>query len=308
MSMTHFQRVGTSTRHEPVFLLAPARSYSTVTVALLAGHPDIYGFPEMLLFSAGTVGELVQKVPRPQQPAALVDSQRSGILRAVADLLEGSQDESAVARAEKWLADRSSWSPHRLMDFLLERAYPQIGLEKSPETVLTSEALDACLASYPDARYIHLTRHPVTTMRSQIAHMRSWQDSSDNVLVATAASSWYLSHARIVRGLTRLPASQWTRVRAEDLLREPMVQLPPLLSWLQLNSDRELIAQMMHTENWRFAGTGPSRTLFGGDPKFMRSPALRPVSAPGEVAFDESWRLPDEMRDRMTALANGLGY
>ena len=28
-------------RHAPIFLLCPARSYSTVTLALLAGHPDI---------------------------------------------------------------------------------------------------------------------------------------------------------------------------------------------------------------------------------------------------------------------------
>ena len=44
-----------SPRREPIVLLAPARSYTTVTVALLSGHPDIYGFPEMLLSTADTV-------------------------------------------------------------------------------------------------------------------------------------------------------------------------------------------------------------------------------------------------------------
>ncbi len=293
-------------RHEPVFLLAPARSYSTVTVALLGGHPDIYGFPEMLIFSSGTVGELIQKTPRPWQPAAFVEPQRSGVLRAVAEVLEGSQEEPAIARAEAWLADRSSWPPRRLMDYLLERVYPQVGLEKSPETTLSNQALDACFESYPNARYIHLIRHPVTTMRSNMDRPAIHRVSKG--LIASAASSWYLTHARIVRKLAQLPDAQWTRIRAEDLVRDPAAHLPPLLGWLRLRADPELIAQMMHTEKWRFAGTGPSGKLFGGDPKFMTSPALRPIREPGQIAFDESWGLPDEMRDRMTALARAFGY
>jgi sulfotransferase family protein len=312
--MTQLQQADTlrsaraTVRHEPVFVLAPARSCSTVTVALLAGHPGIYGFPEMLLFTAGTVGELLQKAPKPMQPPAFVEDQRSGILRAVADLLVGSQEEPAILRAEQWLAGRSSWSPGRLMDHLLELVYPQVGLEKSPETVLTTKALNACMDSYPNARYIHLTRHPVTTMRSTIDHLRPWVNQSEKALVVGAASSWYLGHLRIVRKLAQLPARQWTRIRAEDLLREPAAQLPRLISWLGLPADDALIAQMMHTENWRFAGTGPSGGLLGGDPKFMMSPALRPIPEPGEIAFDESWGLLPEMRDRMIILASALGY
>ena len=305
------ERTGRPVRHEPVFVLAPVRSYSTVTVALLAGHPGIYGFPEMLIFSADTVGELIQREPRPRQVASFVEPQRSGILRAVADVLEGSQEEPAIARAEEWLTDRCSWRSRQLMDHLLERVSPQVGLEKSPETVSTNRALRACLDSYPNARYIHLTRHPVSTMRSHIDHMQPWVGKSEkrrNTLVVLAASSWYLSHLRIVRSLDQLPAAQWARMRAEDLLREPAGQLPKLLNWLGLPADRDVVGQMMHTENWRFAGTGPSGRLFGGDPKFMLSPALRPVREPGELDFDESWGIPDEVRDRLTALADALGY
>jgi hypothetical protein len=305
------ERTGTPVRHEPVFVLAPARSYSTVTIALLAGHPGIYGFPELLIFSADTVGELIQSSPRPRQIPSFVESQRSGILRAVAEALEGNQEEPAIGRAGQWLADRSWWSSLQLMDYLLERVYPQVGLEKSPETVTTSKALRACLDSYPNARYIHLTRHPVSTMRSHIDHMQPWVGNSEKrrkTLVALAASSWYMSHLRIIRTLDRLPGRRWARVRAEDLLREPAVQLPKLLSWLGLPADDGIVGQMMHTENWRFAGTGPSGRLFGGDPKFMLSPMLRPVHDPGEIDFDNSWGVPDEVRGRMTKLANALGY
>jgi hypothetical protein len=310
--MIKLQQVNTSRptggpRHEPVFLLAPARSYSTVTLALLAGHPDIYGFPEMGLFTADTVGELLEPEPTLRRPPALVEFKRGGILRAVADLREESQEEPAIRRAEVWLAERSSWSPRQLMDYLLGLAHPRTGLEKSPETVSTAGALDACLASYPHARYLHLTRHPASTMRSMHEHWRSL-GRSERVLVVSAASAWYLGHARIIRTLAELPARQWTRIRAEDLLREPLTRLPPLLDWLGLRCDGDIVSRMTHTENWQFASTGPSGRLLGGDPKFMRSPELRPVPEPGEIAFDESWGLLDEMRDRMTALARCLQY
>jgi Sulfotransferase family len=303
--MMRLQQVDTPS---PVFLLAPARSYSTVSLALLAGHPGIYGFPEMLLFASRTVRELISYEPKPWQPPAFVEDQRSGILRAVADLRERSQEEAAIQRAEKWLTAHSAWSPRQLMDHLLELAYPQIGLEKSPETVLTGEALKTCLDSYPQACYIHLTRHPVTTMRSAIEHMRPWTDCSEKALIAMAASAWYLGHARAFRALAQLPARQWVRIRAEDLLRDPAGRLPPLLRWLGLPADDHLVARMMHTENWRFAGTGPSGRLSGGDPKFMRSPVLRPIPEPGEVVFEESWGLPAGMSARLTDLAAALGY
>jgi len=312
--MTDVQRpdtagpTGTPPRHEPVFLLSPARSYSTVTLALLAGHPDIYGFPEMLLFASSTVGQLLDWKPKPWQPPEFVEPQRNGILRAVADLREASQEDAAILRAEKWLEERSAWSTRQLMDHLLAQVYPQIGLEKSPETIGTDETLDACVNSYPQARYIHLTRNPVGSIRSMLDQMHHWSDSSEKAMVVRAASSWYLGHMRIVSKLAELPSWQWTRIRAEDLLREPESRLPPLLNWLGLRANSDVISRMRHTENWRFAHCGPSKNLGGGDPKFLRSPALRPIPEPGEIAFDESWGLLEQMRDRMTILAKYLGY
>lgn len=295
--------------HEPVFLLAPARSYSTITLALLAGHPDIYGFPEMLLFTADTVGELLRAPPpaSSRQTRWVSYFKRSGILRAVADLREGSQAGPAIRRARDWLAQRSSWSPVQLMDCLLSLAYPRIGLEKSPETVASSAALDTCVKSYPRARYLHLTRHPVSTQASMRNHWRICYQN-EKVLVARAASSWYLGHLRIIGKLSQLSSQQQMRVRAEDVLREPVVWLPKILDWLGLRSDNEVIAEMIHTENWRFANTGPSGDLYGVDAGFINAPALRLIPGPGPVKFDPAWGLPYEMSSRMTKLARYLGY
>ena len=194
------------------------------------------------------------------------------------------------------------------MDYLLRLIYPQIGLEKSPETVGTGDALDAYIENYPNSRYIHLTRHPIGTIQSMQRHWRYRLNLSETALAAHAATAWYLGHLRITRKLAQLPSEQWIRVGAEDLLREPDTRLPSLLDWLGLPCSDEIVAGMKQTQNWRFAGTGNSGKLFGGDPKFMLSPVLRHVPEPGEISFDPSWGLLDKMCDRMTSLARYLGY
>lgn len=293
----------------PVFLLAPARSYSTVSLALLSGHPGIFGFPEMLMFSEETVGEVLEsRIQRPGMPYFGAQMRLNGVCRAIAEIVEGGQGDRELARARGWLQARADWSTVRLMRFLIDRVDPLVGLEKSPENT-TREALRRCIEGFPDARFIHLTRHPVTTQRSMREHWRfRYENKSDEFWAAACASAWYLHHGYIMRELSALPPEQWIRVRAEDLLRDPVKFAPPIYDWLGLDYDDEVIANLVHTERWRFAGTGESGKLRGGDPKFMRDPRLRPVAEPGPVDFPPEWNLPDEMRRRMTDLATELGY
>lgn len=295
--------------YAPVFLLAPVRSYSTVLVALLAGHPDLYGFPEMLLFSSPDVrGLMSEESRRPAMPSSWLRTRRTGILRAIADLHEGCQDPEAIARAERWLAGRPDWSTIQLMDYLLDTARPRTGVEKSPDTTHSAQTLDACVSAYPGARFIHLTRHPVTTQRSMHEHQGRLGRYDEQELIVRSASVWYLTHLRIAKRLAALPRDRWLRVRAEDVLRDPDTWLRVLCQWLGLRCEAGIIAQMRHTERWRFAGTGANGDLGGGDPKFLHSPVLRSVPDPGPVAFDTGWGLPPGMTSRMIRLASLLGY
>jgi hypothetical protein len=302
-----------ATYREPVFLLTTGRSYSTVSIALLAGHPDIYGFPELQLFVARTVGGFLGKSPARQWRYTYKIPERaheigvSGVLRTIADLHEGCQSAAAITRARSWLSRRADWSMNRLFDYFLTRIYPRIGIEKSPSTVSTDVSLDACISSHPDARYIHLVRHPVTTQISMHNHWGAYY-REPAALISEAASSWYLTHFRIARMLSGRPADTWLRVRAEDLLREPHVWLPKVLGWLGLPCDAQVVENMLRTERWPFANTGTDGSLLGGDPGFMRAPALRHIPEPGDIVFDPAWGLPAGMRDRMIRLAGFLGY
>lgn len=293
---------------DPVFLLAPARSYSTVSLALLAGHPQLYGFPEMLLFSAPTVGELLNGAGRPDN-AAWIQFGNMGVARAVAEVHEGCQSRAAVERAIDWLRARGDWQTVALMNHLLRLVYPRIGLEKSPETVSSKDALSACLRAYPHSRYLHLTRHPVTTEQSMQKYYAATynQKLPSQIRVRRYLMAWYSSHLRITRSLEALPGGQWMRVRAEDLLREPCTWLPRVLDWLSLAHDDQTIERMMRTEQWAFAPHHDSLTG-GADPGFMGNPALRPVAAPPAEVISPSWEITDDISRRIVRLARYLGY
>lgn len=294
-----------------LFILTPPRSYSTVTTAILAGHPEIYGLPETRLFNAATVGELLDEAKGGSHlPPIVFDLRLSGLLRTVAELREGDQGSDAVRRARDWLGQRAGWPTVALMEYLRELIPARIGLEKSPDTVSADDRLARCVRSWrpPAARYLHLTRHPVASQRSMYTRWRRSLRGDDAALVAKAASVWYGGHLRVMEALATLPAEAWLRVRSEDLLREPNVWLPKILGWLGLECGDAVIAGMLRTEQWRFAHTGASGQLFGGDPDFMVSPALRAIPDPGPVTFEPSPRLPADMCARMTQLAGDLGY
>jgi hypothetical protein len=77
-----------------------------------------------------------------------------------------------MRRAYGWVTQRSEWTTQQLLDHLLAGVAPREGLEKSPDTVDKDAALERCLRAYPQARFLHLTRHPETTQRSMRKH---WQ-------------------------------------------------------------------------------------------------------------------------------------
>jgi Sulfotransferase family len=299
---------------QPVFILTPIHSYSTVTVAVFAGHPEIYCFPELLLFSAPTVGEVLAGVIRRNARPRITDprfheARRSGLFRSIAEVHEGSQDNEAIGRARAWLIHRAGWPSERLYDYLIEKVRPQVPLEKSPDTVTCPANLTQCLRSYPSARFIHLTRHPAKAVASIQRHtLVLYPGSSPRLALINAASVWYKTHLMISRTLAELPEKQWYRVRAEDIMQHPRHHIPGILDWLELESSDETVDRMLHTERWRFAGKGASGELFGGDYRFMSNPQLRAIEDPGPIPATPWGGVSDEMWRRIRVLAGYLGY
>jgi hypothetical protein len=314
----------------PLIILAPPRSFSSVVSTMLGEHPQMYGFPELHLFLGGTVEEIIHNERRYRAGI----SGPHGVLRSLAQLHDGIQTTATLVRAAAWLNERTDWSTKKLMDYLFERVRPEISVEKTPLTSFRPEFMERAYAYYPDAYYLHLTRHPVANRKSlrefqvetwKARGVENYESRLDQLM------TWHFIHSNILRFSETLPQGQTMRIRGEDVLSEPDVYLPQIAEWLGLRTDRKAIEAMKHPENSPYAFFAPQPARQGNDPKFLRSPELRPgkVRQPSLEDFfqrnsDLSWlsgwvidtvgdsdlQLADgrEIEEQIAGLAGMLGY
>ena len=277
---------------------------------MIGQHPDLAGLPELKLFAHRTIAELQASLPRYWRERGFTH-RSPGLVRALAQVEFGGQERDNLERARVWLDDRSHWSGAHVLDMLLARLDPRVVVEKSPESVATGAALRRLARAYPNARYLHLTRHPVTTQVSIVEHRRRTVPS--HLLMA---SRWPVSlpgltfTRRIMRFLGRLPPERVLRLRAEDVLNEPVSQLTEVANWLGLRTDGGALAAMLHPEASPFARLGPeiSGVMGGQDPGFLRDPIPHAVDLPQTIEQPLGWRDDWRLWQRTVALARRFGY
>lgn len=298
----------------PVILLGPGRSYTTLVAAMLGQHPAHYGLPELNLGLADTVGAWLRISGGGRRPLA------HGLLRTLAQVVGGAQTVEQVEAALAWLTANSEMPMEELAALLRAEIAPRALVEKSPLMTTRPVYLQRVLRQFPDARFIHLTRHPRTACDS----MLKWQAYASLLRMGGAESydrrsdppvfdpqvHWYLTNALVVEMLDTLPPERWRRLRGEDVLEDPARSLGEICDWLGVDTGPEAIADMLHPEASPFAVTGPPNAPLGGDPGFFSSPALRPFSAPdASLAGPLPWR-PDGagLSDAVVAMAQTFGY
>ena len=94
--------------YAPVFLLAPARSHSSVVTTAIGQHPQLNAFPELGLFRRPTVKALLTDPPAGQGIPAL--ARLGGLMRAVAEHEFGEQSPEAILEAYHWLRRHRRWT------------------------------------------------------------------------------------------------------------------------------------------------------------------------------------------------------
>jgi hypothetical protein len=194
---------------------------------------------------------------------------------------------------------------------ILDDLAPRSGLEKSPENVATDDALERLSAAYPNARYLHLTRHPVTTQRSAQEHWnRIFPGRPLNDEPMGGIATWVETHCRILRFASGLGKDRYLRVRAEDVLNHSRVQLGLIANWLGIGAGENAIVAMMHPEASPFARFGPeaSGILGGNDAGFLRSPVPRAVPVLARVEQPPGWIGNGALWQMAVDVAGRLGY
>jgi hypothetical protein len=308
----------------PLFVLAPARSFTSVVCAMLGQHPQLYALPETNLLCAETVGTRLVRAERSTHRTIL-----HGLLRAVAELELGAQTPTTVELAREWLEARAEFPTELLFQCLMERVAPRAVIEKSPSMV-TEDCLRRIDGVFPAARFLHLVRHPRghgdSVLKAIADHERRRPLAPTNWLLQVAAYRpdggngngsardpqhwWYARNLVIQDFLRAIPAHRQLRVRGEDVLRDPDEQLRAIAFWLGVRTDDAAIEAMKHPERSPYAFVGPRGARFGNDRFFLERPALRPGRASVQSLDarldwgDGAYALAPEVK----ALATEFGY
>jgi hypothetical protein len=298
---------------EPLIILSPPRSYTSVVCAMLGQHPEMYGLPEVNLFLAETIHEREGVIRQQQERWA-----QHGLLRVVAEVFGGEQTVQTVILARKWLEIRSNSTCVSVLRTLAEKLAPRILVDKSPRTIVATEYMQRARRGFPNARFIQLLRHPRPQGESLFkmtkglgaARLDALDYSTDPPTV-DYQRAWFTQTMNIVTFLDGVPAAQKLRVRGEDLMAAPEIYLRKIAEWLGLRTDDEAIKAMMHPERSPYACFGPVGARFGNDPNFLREPAFRPGGGGKSASLEGplGWRTDGRgFTPEVKELARELGY
>lgn len=289
-------------------MVGPARSHTSVVTTMIGLHPELCGFPELALFRRETVGGLLTDPPGWTGIPTM--KRLGGLLRALAQHHDGEQTAATAATARRWLEQRRSWQVADVYDHLLASAAPRIGVEKSPDNSAREDFLDRLVASYPRARFLHLTRHPVTTVESMwnVYHDKGYWNIPIELLHQFCLGAWYFHHERLLEMGSRLPPDRLLRLRSEDVLTDPATQLTTVARWLGVDTGSAAIDAMCRPETSPYARPGPPGAVGGNDTKFLKDPVLRPPRLPAGVDFPADWVVDPWFQVEALRLATVLGY
>ncbi|WP_424973619.1 sulfotransferase family protein [Dinoroseobacter sp. S124A] len=299
---------------QPLVLLGPGRSFTTVAAGMLGQHPEHYGMPELNLTLGETIGEFLRNTGGGRNGLA------HGIVRAMAQLEYGEVTAEGVDEMRAFLFNNPGMTTAALMAELQAAVAPKAIVEKSPSIVADPQYPFRQDQILPGANYLHITRHPMSAGRSMMT--AEWYamilasplgDSWDRRMtppVLDPQVHWFVAHERIMDFLDTIEPERHMRIRGEDLLTDPDRWLKTICDWVGVSSDAEAIEAMKHPETSPFAQPGPENAPWGGDPSFQEKPALRPYTAkPEPLTGALPWR-DDGMpfADHVVEMAKFFGY
>lgn len=271
----------------PAFILGAPRSGTTLLRVMLAGHPRLFSPPEMVLAPFDTMRE------REAHMLSFV-WEEGGLLRALIDLEGGD-----AARARAAFESMRTWTTAEVYAELQRRAGGRMLVDKCTHLAVGPAARLAEVASwFPEARFIHIVRHPGSVIRS-IETM----PSADRLLApfdGRAENVWAHANENIASFLARVPRERWTMLRYEDLVADARPELERVCATLGVEFD-EATLDPYEGDRMREARGGASAV---GDPNMAARGRIDPSLATEWLrGFDAS-----TLGARTRRLARDLGY
>lgn len=251
----------------PIFILAAPFSGASSLAALLGGHPQLYALPELNLFMADRVGELLEIFRIGQ------GSHADGLLRALAQLETGVQDDKGIAHARAALAQRADQTVGTLLEHLAQLAAPRRLVIPDSESPLRPMDLHRLRAQCPRATLLHLTRHPYTQgllhahwLDGRLFVPPDFKDHATRPPQIDPQIGWLRCQLNIERA-----APDALRLRSEDFVDDAARATAALCAQLGAAP-----APLSAPEEGDFAGYGPPSAPYGFEAEVLEAlpPAL----------------------------------
>lgn len=268
------------------FILSAPRSGSTMLRVMLAGHPALFAPPELYLLSHRDLSA------RREWFGQAHASQLEGLPRA---LMAATGADSAAAIAMVRSAEAAAMPSTRVFLDLQKAVAPRLLVDKTPFYSVHPETLSAIDAAFPDAVYIHLTRHPYGMIRSfERAQLdQLWwprltgPGGGDNPFHARQLAEllWTRAAATTTAFLQNIPPERKIHVRYETLVADPLAELQRVCRTLGIAYDPAMMS--LHERDAQRMTDGlhaASRMI--GDPSFHRH---RGVSRGSAYAWREEY-------------------
>ncbi len=280
-----------------IFILCPPRSGSTLLRVMLAGHPLLFAPPELEMLSFNTLEE------RQAAFAGKFSFWLEGTIRALMQL-KGCDAETARRMMDDY--EKRGLTTQEFYQLMQEELGEKMLVDKTVSYSLDIEILKRAEASFDNALFIHLLRHPYGMIRSfektklDQVFFRYRHDFSAREL---AELIWLVSNQNIINFLEDIPSERQHFVRFEALVSQPRQVLEGVCEFLGLEF-HEGMMQPYENKSTRMTDAIHPLSKMLGDVKFHEHKRINP-----EVA--ESWKetgADDELGAMTRELAKTLGY
>ena len=178
---------------------------------MLAGHPELFVPPEMVLGSFETMAER----------KAMLEKRfwdKGGLRRALLELRD-----IDVAQAKEAVAEWDELSTAQVYKALQVEVGDRHLVDKDPRLSVPDGSLERLLQNFPDARFVWIVRNPASVIRS-VQNM----PMAEVMLQGFAGAPkdiWEISNRRIRDFLAQIPQERWARVHYEALVSDPEPEL-----------------------------------------------------------------------------------
>lgn len=248
------------------FILSSPRSGSTLLRVMLAGHSDLVSPPELHLLPFATMQERQQEL----ETSYLGE----GLQRALMEL-KGID----AAQAQKLIAElvKNNAATAEVYQMLQQLSGDRLLIDKSPTYASDLDNLYAAEATFSNAKYIHLVRHPYAVIES-FARMRMEKllGADDSNPYQLAEAIWTQSNQNVLDFAQAIDRNRVLLIHYEELVAQPKEAMQRVCEFLEIPYREELVNPYKGN---RMTDGVSNTSMSIGDPNFLNRKQIDPQLA-----------------------------